>query len=234
MVDEDRAKNDRLEWHDGMPYSTVFGDHYYSKADGRAECDHVFLNGNDLPARWKDTDHFTIAELGFGTGLNFVETWRQWLVHRGPGGRLSFVSFERFPLAAKEISKALSAWPELSPLAGMLVDAWPSQPRGQIRLALSGAVTLDIYIGDVHDTLPQWNGTADAWYLDGFAPSRNTRMWTQELMRAVFEHTDAGGTFATYTAAGWVRRNLLDAGFDVRKVPGFAGKRDMTRGTRPD
>lgn len=233
MVDEDRAQDNRLQWHDDMPYSTVFGDHYYSKADGRAECDHVFLKGNDLPVRWKDKDHFTIAELGFGTGLNFVETWRQWRAHCGSGGRLSFVSFERFPLAATEIAKALNAWPELSTFTRALVDAWPPLPGGCITIELGDAVRLDVYIGDANDTLQQWSGSADAWFLDGFAPSRNKRMWSQELMRAVFEHTVTGGTFATYTAAGWVRRNLSETGFDVRKVPGFAGKRDMTRGTRP-
>lgn len=232
MVDEDRAKDNQLEWHDDMPYSTVFGDHYYSRADGRAECDHVFLKGNGLPARWKDTDHLTIAELGFGTGLNFAETWRQW--KQCPGKCLSFVSFERFPLAANDMAKALGAWPELSPFTDALVNAWPAQPDSLVRLELDESVELIVHVGDVQDTLPCWSGVADAWFLDGFAPARNERMWSQDIMRAVFEHTVTGGTFATYSAAGWVRRNLSAAGFDVRKEAGFAGKRDMTCGTRPD
>lgn len=234
MADEDEAKENGLAWHEDMPYSTVFGDHYYSRSDGRAECDHVFLKGNDLPARWKETEHFTIAELGFGTGLNFLETWRQWQTHGPPGGRLSFVSFERFPLSGPQMEKALKVWPELTPFVRALIGAWAEQPKEHLSLEFEDSVMLDLHIGDVNATLPQWAGSADAWFLDGFAPARNRQMWSDRLMQTVFEHTATGGTFATYTAAGWVRRNLADAGFDVEKVPGFAGKRDMTRGRRPN
>ncbi|MCR9138325.1 MAG: tRNA (5-methylaminomethyl-2-thiouridine)(34)-methyltransferase MnmD [Alphaproteobacteria bacterium] len=217
-----------------MPYSTVFGDHYYSKADGRAECNHVFLNGNDLPARWSNAETFTIGELGFGTGLNFLETWRQWRECRPRGGRLNFVSFERFPLTVREMEKALGVWSDLAPFVRKLTEVWPARPDDLASFELGDAVTLDIFFGDVKDRLPQWSGKADAWFLDGFAPARNRHMWSDILMQSVFEHTVARGTFATYTAAGWVRRNLSNAGFVVRKVPGFAGKRDMTRGYRPD
>lgn len=233
MAGEDEAKENGLTWHEDMPYSTVFGDHYYSRADGRAECDHVFLEGNDLPERWSKTDHFTIAELGFGTGLNFAETWRQWHNHRPPGARLSFVSFECSPLTARQMAKALTVWPDLNPFVQALAGAWPTQPEKRFSLAFGDAVTLDLHIGDVNATLPRWTGSADAWFLDGFAPARNTGMWSDTLMREVFGHTTADGTFATYTAAGWVRRNLAKAGFNVRKVRGFAGKRDMTRGHKP-
>lgn len=233
MINKDEAGENGLAWHEDMPYSTVFGDHYYSKADGRAECDHVFLKGNDLPARWSGTDHFTIAELGFGTGLNFTETWRQWQIDRPSGARLSFVSFECSPLTAPQMAKALNVWSDLTPFVQMLTGAWPAQREKHFSLAFGDAVTLDLHIGDVNTMLPLWTGSADAWFLDGFAPARNTRMWSDTLMREVFAHTAAGGTFATYTAAGWVRRNLANAGFDVRKTPGFAGKRDMTRGQKP-
>ncbi len=232
MVGKDETMNDRLEWRDDMPYSTAFGDHYYSRADGRAECDHVFLKGNGLPARWRDTARFTVAELGFGTGLNFVETWRQWQACSGPASHLSFVSFEGFPLQAGDMARALGTWPDLSPFAGALAAAWPPHPTGTVTLALDDAVTLEVHIGDAQDMLSSWSGVADAWFLDGFAPARNGRMWSPELMRAVYRHTAPGGTFATYTAAGWVRRNLADAGFEVHKAAGFAGKRDMTQGVR--
>jgi tRNA U34 5-methylaminomethyl-2-thiouridine-forming methyltransferase MnmC len=72
----------------------------------------------------------------------------------------------------------------------------------------------------------------DAWFLDGFAPSRNPDMWSLELMQALFDKTRSGGSFATYAAAGFVRRNLQAAGFTVDRRPGFAGKREMLRGTK--
>jgi tRNA U34 5-methylaminomethyl-2-thiouridine-forming methyltransferase MnmC len=57
-------------------------------------------------------------------------------------------------------------------------------------------------------------------------------MWSAELMLAVGKNTKTGGTFAAYSAAGWVRRNLEAAGFEVTKSPGFGTKREMSRGVK--
>lgn len=232
-MNEDDAANGNIEWHEGdMPYSRAFGDHFYSRADGRAECNHVFLNGNGLPARWQENPRFTIAELGFGTGLNFCETWRQWHAQRPDDGRLLFVSFEKFPLRGREIGRALDAWPELAEFRAQLTGRWSDGTSGFVRIDFNDHTALELHLGDARPCLAQWKDRADAWFLDGFAPARNPDMWSAELMRAVFAHTAPGGSFATYTAAGWVRRNLEAAGFSVRKQEGYAGKRDMTVGRR--
>lgn len=80
------------------------------------------------------------------------------------------------------------------------------------------------------EMLPRWDGAADAWFLDGFAPARNPELWTADLMAEVARHTAPGGTVATYTAAGHVRRALADAGFEVTRLPGYGRKRHMTAG----
>ncbi|MCF3638904.1 tRNA (5-methylaminomethyl-2-thiouridine)(34)-methyltransferase MnmD [Rhizobium sp. TRM95111] len=222
-----------LEWHEGdMPYSPAFGDHFYCRTDGRLECGHVFLAGNRLPERWAAAGRFAIGELGFGTGLNFCETWRQWKAVRRPGARLSFTSFERFPMAAADIGRALSRWPEIDAERRALVAAWPDEPDDLVELRLADDATLTVAVGPALDRIETWPASFDAWYLDGFAPSRNPDMWSAELMDATFRLTRAGGTFATYAAAGFVRRNLLAAGFAVERLPGFAGKREMLRGRR--
>ena len=118
----------------GLLYSRQFDDHYFSRIDGRAECAHVFIDGNDLPLRWRQqseqTDthgqNFAIGELGFGTGLNFLETWRQWRDIRQPGQHLSFLSVEGFPLAAETAGQALKNWPELGALSARLLERWGS------------------------------------------------------------------------------------------------------------
>ena len=79
---------------------------------------------------------------------------------------------------------------------------------------------------------PIWQQQTDAWFLDGFSPAKNPELWEAELMRAVGVHTKPNGTFATYTAAGFVRRALDDAGFDIQRVAGFGRKRHMSVGVK--
>jgi tRNA U34 5-methylaminomethyl-2-thiouridine-forming methyltransferase MnmC len=221
-----------LEWIDGdMPYSPAFGDHFYCREDGRAECGHVFLGSNGLPERWADSGRFVIGELGFGTGLNFCETWRVWRSEPRTGS-LHFISFELHPMARDSIDKALSRWPEIDAERKALTAAWPDAPEGVVTLELADDVRLSVICGDAFSNLETSEQVFDAWYLDGFAPSRNPAMWSEEILKAVFDHTRTGGSFATYAAAGFVRRNLSAAGFAVERRPGFAGKREMLCGRK--
>ena len=87
-------------------------------------------------------------------------------------------------------------------------------------------------VGDARDTLPAWQGRADAWFLDGFSPAKNPELWGADLLAQVAAHTAPGGSFATYTAAGHVRRALQAAGFQVERQPGHGRKRHMTAGWR--
>ncbi len=226
--------NHPLEWNeDGHPVSTLFGDLFHSRHDGQAESRHVFLAGNGLPERWAARPYFSIAELGFGTGLNFLETWRTWRATRPFAAQLSFASFEAFPLTLDQMRRALGRWPDLAQLAERLLDALPSSwpPAGEERpVRLDRQTQLVVVIGDARETVPQWPGKADAWYLDGFAPRQNPEMWNQDLMKAVARATTPNGTLATYTAAGFVRRNLEAARFTVEKRAGFGGKREMLAG----
>jgi tRNA U34 5-methylaminomethyl-2-thiouridine-forming methyltransferase MnmC len=214
----------KLRWEDGdLPVSTQFDDPYYSRSDGLSESRHVFLNGNDLPERLDDARDFHIAELGFGTGLNMLAAADLW-TKQDRGTTLRLTSFERYPLTTSEIERALSHWPELAGLADMLVDQWPG------KTIIFPQTELTIIVGDVAETLPAWEGSVDAWFLDGFAPSRNPQMWTHDVLDAVGKRTRPGGSFATYTAAGFVRRNLQAAGFLVQKRKGFGSKREMLTG----
>ncbi len=212
-----------LKWDDnGVPVSSRFDDPYFSVDNGLDETRHVFLGGNDLPARF--CDGFHVAELGFGTGLGFLTTVQAWQ-ESGTLGHLHFTSFEAFPMTALEMARALSAFPELTELAGPLVDQWAVKTQ---LIQYAPNITLEVVLGDARQTLPNWTSKADAWYLDGFSPAKNPELWTQELMQAVADHTTATGTAATYTAAGFVRRGLRDAGFQVERIAGYGRKRHMT------
>ena len=218
------------EFHDDdLLYSKQFEDHYYSRNDGRAECEHVFLAGNGLPDRWMSSKQFTIGELGFGTGLNFLATWELWKATRKPGQHLSFVSVEGFPVSRETAARALARWSQLETLSASLLEGW-GDLGGLTKL--DEQTSLHVHLGEADHKIGNFS-MVDAWFLDGFAPSKNTSMWSAELMQQVFDHTNPGGSCATYTAAGWVRRNLSDAGFVVEKRQGFGTKRDMSVAQKP-
>ena len=212
----------QLDWREGeVPISTRFDDPYFSLQSGLEETRHVFLRGNGLPER--AVPGFHIAELGFGTGLNLLVT----LDALGARGPIRYTSFEAFPMTAPDMARALAAFPMLD--ATGLLDNWSNGARR----FLLGQAEVEIIIGDARDTLPRWQSVADAWYLDGFSPAKNPELWSDDLMAEVGRHTVAGGTFATYTAAGHVRRALQGAGFHVTRSPGFGRKRHMSTGRKP-
>lgn len=216
-----------LEWKDcGVPVSLRFDDPYFSLEDGVAETRHVFLAGNGLPERFRPEFH--IGELGFGTGLNFLvarDAWRK----AGLKGRFRFTSFEAFAMSAPDLERAHAAFPSLSQSAAELRHAWTG---GTANIEFEDA-HLRVIAGDARETLPLWEGCADAWFLDGFSPAKNPELWGADLLRAVAGHTNPGGSAATYTAAGHVRRALQDAGFEVARQPGFGRKRHMTVARKP-
>lgn len=215
---------------DGSPQSTRFDDIYFSSEDGLAETTHVFLQGNSLPDAWTDQTHFTIGELGFGTGLNFLATWALWKKTRSPGQHLHFISVEGFPLTRAELSQALEKWPTLAPLVAELVDQYPVPHAGTHLLHLPDNVTLTLCENEAMPALSQMEAQVNAWFLDGFSPASNPDMWSESIFSEIARLSPAGATFATFTAAGAVRRGLAAQGFNVEKVKGFGRKREMLVG----
>jgi tRNA U34 5-methylaminomethyl-2-thiouridine-forming methyltransferase MnmC len=211
-----------LDWRDGVPVSRRFDDPFYSLEDGLAEAQHVFLGGNGLPARFRDRFH--IAELGFGTGLNFVASALAWR-EAGHRGRLHFTSFEAFPLAPEDMRAALAAFPEAAPFARMIETALDGR-AGRHDLG----ITLSVVVGRCAADVPAWQGRADAWFLDGFAPPRNPELvgrWPDARRGRAHR---AGGTCATYSAAGCGAARAGRRRVRGRASPGFGRKRHMTAG----
>ncbi|MBS0409887.1 MAG: tRNA (5-methylaminomethyl-2-thiouridine)(34)-methyltransferase MnmD [Proteobacteria bacterium] len=224
----DPGSEPSLDWdEDGLPRSRAFGDVYFSKDGGLAESRAVFLDGCGLPEAWAGRPGFVIGELGFGTGLNVAATLDLWRHTRPAGARLNLFSIEAHPLSAEEARRALAHWPELAPTAALLAARWPGRARGFHRVDLPelGAV-LDLAVMDVAQALEDWQGRADAWFLDGFAPALNPAMWSDDILARVAARSAPGARAATYTVAGAVRRGLASAGFTVERRPGFGRKRE--------
>lgn len=224
-----------LTWKpDGTPVDTRVDDVYFSVEDGLAETRSVFLDGCGLPGGWAGRAQFTVAELGFGTGLNFLALWQLWQAHREPGAWLHFVSFEGYLLDREDAARALAQWPELAPLAARLVAAWPVRACGiQQFVWPEERVTLTLHIGEISERLPRADFHADAWFLDGFSPAKNEAMWGSGLWPLVAERCTPGARLATFTVAGAVRRGLTQAGFMVERLPGHGRKRHRLEVTWP-
>lgn len=225
----------QLDWNDqGQPLSRQFGDVYFSREDGLGETRHVFLAGNDLPARFAALTagaRLVIGETGFGTGLNFLCAWQLFDQLAPADACLHFVSVEKYPLTAADLHRALALWPELAPWSGQLLEQYRAIHPGFQRLVLDGGrVILTLLIGDALQMLPQLDARIDIWFLDGFAPDKNPQMWTQPLFQELARLSAPGASLATFTSKGTVRRDLIEAGFAMRRMPGHGKKWEMLCG----
>lgn len=213
------------------PRSERFDDVYFSAHDGLAETRHVFLDGNDLPDSWAGKRDFVIGETGFGTGLNFLATCEVFEKTRTDNQNLHFISFEQFPLEPHVINDALSGWAdELEPHLSSLIRHYPLRIPGFHRLLFGDHITLTLIFDEALPALSRIDHAIDCWFLDGFKPATNPDMWRRDVITEIARLSRPGTRFATFTAAGDVRRRLTDAGFEVSKTQGFGRKRDMLTG----
>lgn len=225
----------QLDWNDqGQPLSRQFGDVYFSRDDGLGETRHVFLAGNDLPARFAALPagaRLVIGETGFGTGLNFLCAWQLFDQLAPADACLHFVSVEKYPLTAADLQRALALWPELAPWSGQLLEQYRAIHPGFQHLLLDGGrVVLTLLIGDALQMLPQLDARIDVWFLDGFAPDKNPQMWTPPLFQELARLSAPGTSLATFTSKGKVRRDLIEAGFAMRRAPGYGKKWEILCG----
>lgn len=229
----------QISWgEDGTPFSDQFQDFYYNSEQGLQESEYVFLAGNQLPQRFSEHAGkvFCVAETGFGTGLNFLLTWQAWDAQPHPKPALHYVATEQHPLCRADFERAVSRWPALAAYSEQLLADYPGLVPGQHRLQFDqGRVRLDLWWHDTTAALEDMGqlapGIVDAWYLDGFTPSRNESMWQPALFRALATLSRPDATMASFTAAGHVRRTLAQAGFTVRKRSGFGRKRECIVGS---
>ncbi len=230
--------------------SAHYDDVYFSAQDGLAETRHVFLAGNGLSARFAALGgDFSIAESGFGTGLNFLAAWKLFEETAPADAEMHFISFEKHSLSIDVIQDALAPWSNTATSENALSsnNTFPCSEQDdllpQLRIMedqykeeggvfeLTDRVRLTLVVGDINEELPKLDAQVDAWFLDGFRPSSNPDMWTEVVFQNMARLSKEGTTFATFTAAGFVRRGLEEAGFEVSKRAGFGTKREMAVGT---
>ncbi len=216
---------------DGVAHAPDFGDIYHPRIGALAQAQHVFLQGNGLPARWAGhtgRKPFVVLETGFGLGNNFLTTWAAWRDDPARCERLCFVSIERHPPRRDDLERA-HAGSTLPQLAAELLCAWPPLTPNLHTLDFEGGrVQLLLALGDVATLLPALRLQADAFFLDGFAPARNPGMWQPRVLKALGARAAPGATLATWSVARDLRAGLTAAGFEVQRAPGIGGKREIT------
>ena len=228
----------RLDFRNETPRSSEFDDDYYSPEDGLAESTYVFIEGGDVINRMqalKAGETLTIGELGLGTALTLALILQAWSEHGSAGARCHVITIEKHPLSRSQLREASARWTSLSQEFATIRQRWPSPIPGCHRRAeLIDGLTVDFWWEDVSDALgdldsygSQW---VDVWFLDGFTPTRNEAMWTEDVLRGVANLSCDEAHVATFTASSDVRRSLERVGFKVSKRPGFGRKRECLHG----
>ena len=228
----------RLDFRNETPRSSEFDDDYYSPEDGLAESTYVFIEGGDVINRMqalKAGETLTIGELGLGTALTLALILQAWSEHGSAGARCHVITIEKHPLSRSQLREASARWTSLSQEFATIRQRWPSPIPGCHRRAeLIDGLTVDFWWEDVSDALgdldsygSQW---VDVWFLDGFTPTRNEAMWTEDVLRGVANLSYDEAHVATFTASSDVRRSLERVGFKVSKRPGFGRKRECLHG----
>ncbi len=220
------------------PYrNTTFDDYYFAISDPIGERQSVFIDGNSLPTRFRSLQPgslIRIGETGFGLGLTFIVACINFLNEASSGARLQWISTERFPVKSDDLIQSIKVLPlsaDMKQIAHELIVAWPDPiPTCHRRFFADGRIILDLHFNDSTAVVQDLAGTIDAWCLDGFAPDRNPEIWEPTLFEAIAQKSHQETTFSTFTAARKVRDGLIRAGFEVKKVPGFAKKRERIEG----
>ncbi len=220
-----------VSWRDGVLRSDDFNDLYFDAHDGLAESQYVFIKGTQLPGKLRTSSHLTIAETGFGTGLNFLAILD--LLAAFPNHQIDYISYESRPLSAKTMAVSHAAFPSVALYSAALLDNLPPRwPGLHLRHFNNGQVRLHLYYGEAEASLAGSAYQADIWFLDGFAPAKNPQIWSPTILNHIGRLTRTGGHLASFTAASGVRVGLSAAGFSIQKQPGFGRKRDMITGVK--
>lgn len=216
-----------------------YDDCYFSYSEGLDEALYVFVDGNGLPERIGE-EPFLIGETGFGTGLNLLALIKALDSAGKKGWKISFYSVEKYPLTAERVAELFAPFsdaltPHLTPYMEMYAQFVENQCNGWNEASFKiagGCVSLHLYVGDVKEFMETLSFPMDAWFLDGHSPDKNPDMWNEEVFQGVGEHCKEGGTVATFSAAGVVKRGLREVGFFIKRRKGFGGKRHMSIGEK--
>lgn len=204
-----------------------FGVTYHSKYGAIQESRHVFIEAGLFPKLILQRE-LAVLELGFGTGLNALLTL---LEAERLERHIFYQTIEAFPLSQEQAAQL--NYPEQLELPASRpwlteMHAAPSdellRPTShfQFRKTIGRFEELDL------------QNAFDVAYFDAFAPETQPELWTEEVLGRVYRALRPQGILVTYCAKGAVKRTLKSLGFQIERIPGPPGKREMTRAVKGD
>ena len=217
-------------WNDNLPYSTTYQDRFFQD-DAISEITNIFIEPNRLLERINHGSQVHICELGFGFGLNFLVTAKFWLENNNLGSfNLEYLAIDEALPTKEQILKIIDSFPELEEISNIFLQDFDLNHNDAQRIYFpSLKIKLTLIQNDIESGLKNLlglkNNQIDAWYLDGFDPSKNKSMWSNPVFQYIKFLSASNATFGTFTSAGFVRRGLKKFGFEVDKVKGFGRKR---------
>jgi len=205
----------------------AFDEQYHSVNGALQESMHVFLQSG-LRSLDPLPKPLYVLEIGMGTGLNALITAHEAITIQSP---VFYEAIEPYPLS-NEIVRKLN-YHTLFP------EPWTEGVFKTIHQATWQSYTIIngwFHIKCMQERLQQLEFEAHKYhlvYFDAFGPDTQPEMWTEEIFRKIFDSMMPGGVLVTYCVKGIVRRAMKAAGFDVKKIPGPIGKREMSRAVKP-
>jgi tRNA U34 5-methylaminomethyl-2-thiouridine-forming methyltransferase MnmC len=204
-----------------------WNENYHSHHGAVQEALHVFIqSGLDFIS--SSRKELSILEVGFGTGLNAILTYIY-----GVKNNLSihYEGLEAYPVSPEEIE--LLAYDQLGGITenrSIYHDLHNANWNEQVALSDSFHLLKNqVFLADFDGT----PNSVDLIYFDAFGPRVQPELWEKPIFEKFFGVMKTNGVFVTYCAKGQVRRDLIAAGFQVEKIPGPPGKREMLRATKP-
>ena len=211
------------------PHNKTFDDCYFPTSYGREAFESCFSNPNNLAERFSEASDFAIYELGFGTGLNFFLTSELWKKHSKETASLKYISFELHPFKAGDLESVLRNYVEDQKLLNRFLSSYPPCSEGVFEIGFPESdLELILVQGDAEEYLTNLDGPkADAWFLDGFSPKNNEKLWSEKIFQSMSKLSDSQTTVGSFSVAKDVRDGLEKVGFLVEKLAGDERKKEV-------
>mgnify|MGYP002793923942 CR=1 FL=1 len=208
-------------------FSEEFGVSYHSKYGAVQETQHVFI---DAALRFKAVlkKEISILEIGFGTGLNALMTY---LEARKRNLNLTYTTVEAYPISlaqakALNYNEVLKVKEQEAAIFEQLHSiSWNETTVVNENFTFKKCKLL---FEELH-----FDTQFDIIYFDAFAPNAQPKLWELPLMQKMYNALLPEGILTTYCAKGEVKRTMKAVGFEVERLKGPPGKREMTRAIKP-